>query len=525
MSFYSPHGDVDISDAPLHTAVLGGAAARGEHPALVDGTTGKAISYAHLDQMVNRLAGGFAAIGLRPGEVLGLFSPNTVLYPVVFHAGVRAGATVTTVNSLSTAKDVANQLGDSRARYLVTISAFLDRTTEAAAVEEVFVCDTAEGYRSVHDLMALGADAPPVDIDPAQHLAVLPYSSGTTGTPKGVMLTHRNLVANVAQASNTLALRPDDRVIAVLPFFHIYGLTVLMNIALASGATLVTLPKFDLADFLRTLQDQKITVAFVAPPIVVALAKHPMVDDYDLSSLRFMLSGAAPLDADLATACAQRLGCAVVQGYGMTELSPVSHAASPEDASAPPGSVGKAIANTECRLVDVATGSDLGIGETGELWIRGPQVMRGYFGHPEATDATVDADGWLHTGDLATVDEGGNWYIVDRVKELIKYKGYQVPPAELEAVLLTHPAVADAAVIGAHRPDGEEYPHAFVVTSPGATVTDSEIRDYVAERVAPYKKVRGVQFIDAIPKSASGKILRKDLRARIVTQSQASGSP
>ena len=304
----------------------------------------------------------------------------------------------------------------------------------------------------------MDADPPELDIDPSQHLAVLPYSSGTTGVPKGVMLTHRNLVANVAQAHDTMALRPEDRVIAVLPFFHIYGLTVLMNMALGSGATLVTMPRFDLTDFLRTLQDHKITVAFVAPPIVLALAKHPMVDEYDLSSLRFMLSGAAPLDADLAVACAKRLGCAVVQGYGMTELSPVSHATNPEDESVPPGSVGRAVANTECRVLDVATGADLGVGETGEILVRGPQVMKGYLGHPEATDATVDADGWLHTGDLGHVDGGGNWYIVDRVKELIKYKGYQVPPAELEAVLLGHPEIADAAVVGANSADGEEYP-------------------------------------------------------------------
>ena len=336
MPFPSPHQDVEIQDAPVHVAVLGDAASRGDHPALIDGLTGQTISYMGLDDMVQRLAGGLAAIGLRPGDVIGLFSPNTILYPVVFHAAVRAGLTVTTINALATPKDLATQLADSHARFLVTISAFLDRTSDAG-VEEVLVCDTADGYRSIRDLIAMDAEPPVLDIDPSQHLAVLPYSSGTTGVPKGVMLTHRNLVANVAQAHNTMALKPDDRVIAVLPFFHIYGLTVLMNMALGSGATLVTLPRFDLTDFLRTLQDQKITVAFVAPPIVLALAKHPLVDEYDLSSLRFILSGAAPLDADLAVACAKRLGCAVVQGYGMTELSPVSHATNAEDDSVPPG--------------------------------------------------------------------------------------------------------------------------------------------------------------------------------------------
>ncbi|MCI0689484.1 MAG: 4-coumarate--CoA ligase family protein [Sporichthyaceae bacterium] len=515
MSFHSPHGDIRVPDLALHQAVLGSASARGEHPALVDGLTGQIISYARLAEMVEQLAGGFAAAGIRKGDVIGLFSPNSVLYPVVFHAALTAGATVTTINALATAHDLQTQLADSKAKLLVTISAFLDRTTDLASVEEVLVCDTAEGHRSIHDLLESGADAPQVEFDPAADLAVLPYSSGTTGTPKGVMLTHRNLVANVAQAGHALPLSAEDRVIAVLPFFHIYGLTVLMNVALASGATVVPLPRFDLSIFLRTLQDHRITKAFVAPPIVLAMAKHPMVDDYDLSSLSFMLSGAAPLDGELAEACSRRLNCTVVQGYGMTELSPVSHVV-PEGESKPaPGSVGKALAGTECRLIDVETGADLGVGETGELLVRGPQVMTGYLGHPEATDATVDAEGWLHTGDLARVDEDSNWYIVDRVKELIKYKGYQVPPAELEAVLLTHPGIADAAVIGTTDAEGEEYPHAFVVVSPGSDVSAEDVTGYVAERVAPYKKIRGVQFVESIPKSASGKILRKDLRGQV----------
>jgi len=515
MSFRSPFGDVDIPDVPLHESVLGEARARGEHPALVDGPSGQIISYTQLADMVDRLAGAFAAAGLRKGDVLALFSPNSILYPVVFHAALRAGATVTTVNALATAHDLATQLDDCKARFLVTVSAFLDRTGELKSIDEILVCDTADGYRSIQELLELGEDAPEVEFDPATDVAVLPYSSGTTGTPKGVMLTHRNLVANVAQATDALPISSDDRVIAVLPFFHIYGLTVLMNAALAAGATVVPLPRFDLANFLRTMQDHRITRAFVAPPIVLAMAKHPMIDDYDLSALSFMLSGAAPLDGELARACARRLDCVVVQGYGMTELSPVSHVMPAADTRSDPGSVGKPISRTECRVIDVETGDDLGTGQTGELLIRGPQVMKGYLGHREATDATVDADGWLHTGDLARVDAEGNWYIVDRVKELIKYKGYQVPPAELEAVLLTNPAIADAAVIGATDADGEEYPHAFVVPATGAEVGADDVMHYVAERVAPYKKVRGVQFVDAIPKSASGKILRKDLRSLV----------
>jgi acyl-CoA synthetase (AMP-forming)/AMP-acid ligase II len=367
-----------------------------------------------------------------------------------------------------------------------------------------------------------------VDIDPATDLVTLPYSSGTTGLPKGVMLTHRNLVANVAQCRPLFDLHEgDERVIAVLPFFHIYGLTVLMNQGLAWGCSVVTLPRFDLEQFLRTIADQRVTRAYVAPPILVAMAKHPLVDSFDLSSLRTITSGAAPLDESLAHAVETRLrrgapdGVVVAQGYGMTELSPVSHT-TPETGHEPPGagptpkgSVGYAIPNTECRLVDPATGTDAAPGERGELWVRGPQVMAGYLNNPQATADTLDAEGWLHTGDVAVVDDEGRYTVVDRVKELIKYKGYQVAPAELEAVLLGHPEIADAAVIGVQDADsGEELPKAFVVRTPGSSIGAADVQAFVAERVAPHKKIRLVEFIEAVPKSAAGKILRKDLKAR-----------
>lgn len=515
MPFTSPLPDVAVPALPLHRVVLDGAAARGDHPALVDGRTGAVISYAGLAHMVDRLAAGLAAAGLRKGDVLALYSPNSVLYPVVFHAALTAGATVTPVNALATGKDLAGQLRDSGATWLVTTSAQVGRVAEAGSgtgVREVFLLDSAPGYRSVRQLMDCTDPAPRVEIDPDADLAALPYSSGTTGVAKGVMLTHRSLVANVTQVQAMLDLRPDDRVVAVLPLFHIYGLTVLMNLGLAAGATLVVLPRFELTEFLRVLAEERITRAFVAPPVVLALAKHPAVDDHDLSALRVVFSGAAPLDPELAEACARRLGCPVHQGYGMTEMSPVSHAVPFHEPDSPPGTIGKLAPNTQARVVDVATGGDVGPGATGELLVRGPQVMRGYLGRPEATDATVDADGWLHTGDLVSVDEAGDWYVVDRVKELIKYKGYQVPPAELEAVLLTHPGIADAAVVGGYDQDGEEIPHAFVVAAEGS-LTPDEVIAHVAARVAPYKKVRLVTLVDRIPKSPSGKILRRELRA------------
>jgi acyl-CoA synthetase (AMP-forming)/AMP-acid ligase II len=527
----SPYPDVDIPDLSVPDFVLAAGRERPQAPALVDGLTGETITHGELAAHVDRFAAALHEAGLRKGDVVAVFSPNTIWYPVVFHGIARAGCIMSPINALYQPEEIAFQLRDSGARLLVTVSPFLDRAlaaVEEQPVDEVVVMDGAEGHRSLRDLLSTGAPSVQVDIDPAEDLVTLPYSSGTTGLPKGVMLTHRNLVADVSQCRPLSELHEgDERIIAVLPFFHIYGLTVLMNQGLQWGGTVVSLPRFELEQFLRTIQDQRITRAFVAPPIVLALAKHPMVDQFDLSSLRSICSGAAPLDADLAQAAQDRLrkgaadGVTVVQGYGMTELSPVSHT-TPDPTrlpagltEVPKGSVGLAIPNTECRLVDPGTGEDAAPGERGELWVRGPQVMKGYLNNPTATADTLDEDGWLHTGDVAIVDEHGCYTVVDRVKELIKYKGYQVAPAELEAVLIGNPAIADAAVIGVRdEASGEELPKAFVVRAPGAEITEQEVMDHAASRLAPHKKIRVVEFIDQVPKSAAGKILRKDLKAR-----------
>jgi len=504
---------VETLDVPIHDAVLGRAQEYGDRPAMVDGVSGKEISYAQLDQMTRRVAAGLAELGIRRGDVIALYSPNTILYPVVFYGATRAGATVTTVNALYTADELHKQLVDSKAKLLVTISLFLPVATaaiEGTDVTEIFVCDQAEGYRSVMELVASTAPEPEVTIDPAEDVAVLPYSSGTTGAAKGVMLTHRNIATNISQAEVMITVAEDERIIAILPFFHIYGLSVLMNLPLRLGATVVVLPKFDLQQFLTTLDQQRITRAFVAPPVVLALAKHPAVDGVDLSQLKYVTSAAAPLDGELAEACAKRLGLhAVLQAYGMTELSPGTHAVPQDDPEPPPGAVGKLFPSTEMRLVGV-DGNDA---EEGEIWIRGPQVMKGYLDRQAETDATIDREGWLHTGDIGRMDDRGYLYVIDRVKELIKYHGYQVPPAELEAVLLTDDRIADAAVIGVTA-DGNEVPKAFVVPMAGVELTVEDVMEYVAARVAPYKKIRQVEFIEAVPKAASGKILRRELRAR-----------
>jgi acyl-CoA synthetase (AMP-forming)/AMP-acid ligase II len=316
----------------------------------------------------------------------------------------------------------------------------------------------------------------------------------------------------MCQTRAAFPIGADDVVIGCLPFFHIYGMSVIMNQGLRAGATTVTMPRFDLEQFLELMEEYGVTRAYVVPPIALALAKHPAVEGHDLSALKTIMSGAAALGADLAEQVSERVGALVIQGYGLTETSPVTHVTPDDPSKNKPGSIGPLVPNTEARVVDIATGADLGPNEDGEFWIRGPQVMMGYLNNPTATANTIDAEGWLHTGDIGHADDQGYFTIVDRLKELIKYKGYQVPPATLEAVLLSHPAVVDAAVVPHPDVEAGEIPKAFVVKE--GEVTDRDLIEYVAERVAPHERVRVVEFIEEIPKSASGKILRRVLKER-----------
>ncbi len=518
MPVRSPYPDVEIPEVALFDFLFTDFGDRADATAFVDGSSGAEVTFSELKDMVLRVAAALAERGIGSGDVVGIFAPNSPYWAAVFHGILRANATVTSVNSLYTPGEVASQLIDSGARLLFTISPFLDRAT--AAMDEagltpdaVVVLDGADGFTSLRDLLAGTAEPPAHTARPAD-TAVLPYSSGTTGRGKGVILTHRNLVANLCQCVPVFQIESEARILAVLPFFHIYGMTVMMNNGLYRRATVITMPRFDLTEFLRVISEHRANVVYIAPPIAVALAKHPMVDNYDLSCVDNVLSGAAPLDGELGHAVAKRLGCQVRQGYGMTELSPVSHAIPRDAPDMDLNSVGVALPNTECKLVDPETGAEVGPGGRGELWVRGPNVMAGYLNDPEATAITLDDEGYLHTGDVAEVTEDGVFTIVDRVKELIKYKGYQVPPAELEALLLTHDRVADVAVIGIRDAEGEEVPKAFVVRQPDTELSADEVMSFVAMRIAPHKKVRAVEFIEQIPKSASGKILRKDLRAR-----------
>ncbi|SUZ53837.1 uncharacterized protein METZ01_LOCUS6691 [marine metagenome] len=516
MIYRSPYPDVDIPNVPLQDFLFERAEKYADKPALIDGPTGRTITYSQLVGAVRRTATGLAARGFRKGDVFAIYSPNIPEYAIAFFGVAAAGGANTTVNPLYTPDELKRQLTDSQAKFLVTIPQFLDKAQEAVkgtAVQEVFVFGEAEGATPFASLMQ-GTDEPPVvEIDPMEDLVSLPYSSGTTGLPKGVMLTHHNLVSNLCQTHSVEQLSDEEVLIGILPFYHIYGMVVIMSGALRAGATIVTMPRFDLEQFLELLQKHGVTMAYLVPPIVLALAKHPLVDNYDISKLRNILSGAAPLPAPVAKACIERHGVMLRQGYGLTETSPVTHA-NGKDWEIKHESVGFALPNTEYRIVDLGTNVDADADQLGEVWIRGPQVMKGYLNNSEATSDMIDEDGWLHSGDIGRADEDGYLFVVDRVKELIKYKGMQVAPAELEGIIQAHPAVADVAVIPVPDVEAGEIPKAFVVVKPGAEVSGDAIMTHVSDRVAPHKKIRRVEFIDAIPKVASGKILRRELRDR-----------
>ncbi len=526
MIVHSPLPPIDIPDVPLTSYVLSRAAELPDKVAIVCGVSGRSYTYAALRDQVMRVAAGLHARGVRKGDVVGLVSPNIPEFAVVFLAITQIGAICSTVNPIATAEEIGAQFTDSEAVLLVTIVQLAEKCQTAArlatTVREIFVIGECalEGIQPFAALLAHGDTPPHVRIDPMHDVAALPYSSGTSGIPKGVMLTHRNLVANLTQMSVARATLETDVVVGVLPFFHIYGMIVIMGGTLLAGGTIVSLPRFELEPFLQVLTDHRVTIAFVVPPIILALAKHPVVAKYDLSSLRWVSSGAAPLGQELSQACADRLHVRVSQGYGLTETSPVTHFHPVDSETVEYASVGPPVVNTECRVVDPVSGEDVARNERGELWIRGPQVMKGYFNKPEATAMCMTDDGWFKTGDVAICDDKGWFAIVDRVKELIKYKGLQVAPAELEAVLLAHPDIADAAVIPVPNDEAGEIPKAFIVSR--TPLTAESVMEFVASRVSPYKKVREVEFVDAIPKSPSGKILRRLLveqeRARVAAR-------
>jgi acyl-CoA synthetase (AMP-forming)/AMP-acid ligase II len=509
MIFSSPYPEIDIPDQVLPDFILENAARFGSRPALIDGISGRSVGYDQLSDRIHYSSEVLRKAGFQAGDVLALYLPNSPEYVFVFLAAHQLGGVVTPLNHLLKANELEVVLRHSGARMIVTteeLSSTCRELQAGAILDQILIIDTFEnsGTRA--------ADQPLPEVlarNPGVDLAALPYSSGTTGLPKGVMLTHRNLVANISQVRALDHFNEQDTLIGILPFSHIYGMVFTLLHGLRAGAAIVTLSKFDPTTFLKAIQDHKITIAHLVPPLVQFLAKHPMIDDYDLSSLRLIISGAASLGEALARECAERLECLVGQGYGLTETSPVTHCNPADAARIKHGSIGPTISGTECKILDPQNGKALGSNQTGELYVRGPQVMLGYINEAEATREMIDSKGWLATGDLAYADEEGYFYIVGRLKEMIKYKGHQVSPAELEAILMRHPAVTDAAVVRGYDENSEEIPKAFIVR--GSDGSAEEIIEFAASRSASYKRIRSLEFIEEIPRSAAGKILRREL--------------
>jgi acyl-CoA synthetase (AMP-forming)/AMP-acid ligase II len=513
MNHRSPFTDVNIPDVSYPEFALARADELGARPAFVDAPSGRQITHGQLADSVRRVAAALAQRGLDKGDVFAIYLPNLPEYAVALYAVTSIGGVVTPISPMYTAAELQRQLRDARASYLLTLPQLLETVRDAlpaTGVREVFVLGSAPGATPLSALLAHEPKPPEVEIDPSRDLALLPYSSGTTGLPKGVMLTHRNLVANALQIANgPIDWREGEIAAAVPPMFHAYGVAMYFGALMRYGSTIVSMPRFDFEQFLQVIERYKATFAPVVPPVALALAQHPVVDKYDLKSLRTVASGAAPLAEAVALAVERRLGAPMQQGFGMTELSGATHIQAQED---PKASVGRALPLVEWRIADPATGATLPLHEHGEILIRGPNVMQGYLNRPDETRTVLEPDGWLHTGDLGYADAAGRCFIVDRLKELIKYKGYQVAPVELEGLLLSHPQVADACVVPRADAEAGEVPKAFVVAR--GSVSAEALIDFVASSVAPYKRIRTVEFIDTLPRSPAGKLLRRVLVER-----------
>jgi acyl-CoA synthetase (AMP-forming)/AMP-acid ligase II len=508
MPFYSPwFSQEPFAKISLPELLAPSAARFADRPAFIT-AEGQQYSFARIWQTSRRLGRFLQDNGLQKGDRVAVLSGNTPEYFPAFYGTLFAGGTVTTLNPLYTEREVLHQLEDCEASAIFAMRPLMP---VIESVREQL--PKLKQAHAIEDVWQLSEEAPPdphpVTIDPDVDLAALPYSSGTTGLPKGVMLSHYNLTSNVRQTLSTGLTDSYAVLLDFLPFFHIYGMTVLMACGFAIGATQVVMSRFDPALCLDLIQRHKVTNLFAVPPALLALAHFPEMDKYDTSSLLYTLSGAAPLPPEVGEQAGQALGCTVLQGYGMTETSPTTNVAPlyriKEESVGPP------VADTVEKVVSLDDERELGPGEVGEVYIRGPQIMRGYWQRPQETADTLTSDGWLRSGDIGMYDEEGYVTIVDRKKEMIKYKGYQVAPAELEGVLMEHPDVADAAVIPKRDLESGEVPKAFVLLHKNRQLTQEEIQHFVAERVAPYKKVREVEFVEAIPKTASGKILRRQL--------------
>ena len=535
-----PH-TIEYPEIPIFTMLDESA---GKHP---DATAiifqDKIITYRELKDQVDRFATALQKLGVEREDKVALFLPNIPQFVISYYGALRAGAIVTAISPLYKEREVGHQINDSGAETLVVLDLLypaVEKVKDETGLKRIVVTgfgeylpsvkrilgsllgkipthkvEMGEGMYSFQDLLKGHPPNPsPVEVDPKEDLALLQYTGGTTGLPKGAMLTHNNLVSNAYMCNAWLNAQEAKEVqVNVLPLYHIYGMTVTMNNAIASAGAMILIPRFDPKEVLSSIQKYKASVFGGVPTLYSALINQPDISNYDLSSIKFCISGASPLPPEVQKKFMELTGGVLVEGYGLTEASPVTHA-NPLDATLETvkiGSIGLTWPDTEAKIMHEASGVELPVDMVGELAIRGPQVMKGYWNDPEET-AAVLKDGWLYTGDYAKRDEEGYFYIVDRKKDLIKYKGYSVFPREVEDVIYEHQAVKVAAVVGVPDEESGELPKAFVVLKDDAEVTEEEMIEFVRERVAPYKRIRAVEFRDELPMTLVGKVLKKDLR-------------
>ncbi|KAH6819535.1 4-coumarate:CoA ligase 2 [Perilla frutescens var. frutescens] len=516
---------------PLHAYCFENISGYRNKPCLINGATDDVYTYGEVEALSRKAAAGLSRLGLRHGDTIMILLPNSPEFVFAFLGASYIGAVSTMANPFFTPAEVIKQAKASNAKLIITQACHVGKVRDYSSGNGVrVVCVDSPPPEAAADCLLFSelisaeeSELPAVDISPDDVVA-LPYSSGTTGLPKGVMLTHKGLVTSVAQQVDgenpNLYIHSDDVIMCVLPFFHIYSLNSILLCGLRGGAAILLMQKFDIVPFLELIQRYRVTIGPFVPPIVLAIVKSPVVDKYDLSSVRTVMSGAAPLGKELEEAVRNKFPNAKLgQGYGMTEAGPVLAmclAFAKEPFEIKSGACGTVVRNAEMKIIDTETGASLGRNQPGEICIKGDQIMKGYLNDVEATERTIDKQGWLHTGDIGFIDEDDELFIIDRLKEIIKYKGYQVAPAELEALLLTHPNISDAAVVPMKDEQAGEVPVAFVVRSNGSTISEDEIKQFISKQVIFYKRISKVFFIDAIPKNPSGKILRKDLRAKLV---------
>lgn len=505
----------------LHDVVLETCRRVPNKTALLDSSCNRHFTYAEYGQHVESLARGLVAAGLAPGEIVAIFLPNSWEFAITYHAATLAGGIPTLLNPAYREREVRFQLENSGATFLITDGPLLEGVNLAGlpALRRVFTIRSSfPGTEDFATLLKPTSAALPQPAASSQEIiAALPYSSGTTGLPKGVMLSHYNLVSNVYQllGPNGTPLVPDDVMLCFLPLYHIYGLTVGLTTSLTLGATLVLMPRFDIKKLCLLMIQEGVTMMPMVPPAINALCQAAEAGIFPKNhKIRWIKSGAAPLAPELARRLGDLTGIPINQGYGMTEASPVTHVGylTPPEMYRP-AAIGQPLALTDCRVLDL-NDNEVAPGEPGELVMRGPQFMLGYWKEPEAT-AAVLRDGWYYSGDIVRTDADGFYYVLDRCKEMIKYKGFPVAPAEVESVLLEHPAVRDCGVVA--KPDAEagEIPCAFVVVREGYSPSDAldkQLRDFVADRLSHHKQPREIRFVEAVPRTPSGKILRRDLR-------------